>query len=402
MNLGELRRLGLGDCLNQEADGLDLQTLRTLPPGLVIAEACCSFGFGGSGRIIRKKTRHVLNAASYEALNDSGRRQRGSPVLKPDRLQFSKVYRPYRGDNLAGRTILFMRTGGCGDLLFLNPLLRHLKERWPTCRIKFASGAAYQSMLAGWPWIDEVLSMPLSLSHFLKADYHAIFEGVIERCREAHTINAYELFAYWLNLRIPADELRPLQKPALKEVHIAREVLTKWGLREDNFILVQMRASSPIRSPNPGFWQRLLGQLRGYPLVLTDEPRYAEAIDKLLAGWGNPPGIYNYARHSNSFSQAISLASLSRLVLATDSALLHIGASVGKRVFGIYGPFPGRLRLATYPGADWVDAPADCAPCFTHGHDPCRHAGRQCFDNIDLEATAARIGELYERQLEIS
>lgn len=397
VDLGELRRLGLAVYKEQEAQGLDLATLRRLPPGLVIAEACCDFSFGDNN--LKRKGRYLINAAAYEALNESGRRQRGKPVLKPASIQFAKIYRPYQGQDLAARTILFLRAGGCGDIIFINPLLRYLKEHWPTCRIKFATGAPYQSMVSAWPWVDEVCSMPLTVGQLLEADYHAVFEGVIERTRDAEEINAYELFARWLGLDIPLQELRPLQAvdPALRKE--ARGRLTTWGLEGDDFILVQMRASSPVRTPNMAFWRRLLLPLReaGFKLVMADEPRFAPAIDKLLADWGSPAGVFNAAPFSKSFLQALAWTSLSRLVLATDSALLHLGASVGKKVFGIYGPFPGRVRLSTYPMAAWMDAPAECAPCFTHGHAPCPHVANQCFNNLDQAALVAAIGDLYAR-----
>ena len=54
------------------------------------------------------------------------------------------------------------------------------------------------------------------------------------------------------------------------------------------------------------------------------------------------------------------------MVVSTDSASLHIAASLDIPLFGIYGPFLGELRLTTYKNADWINAQKKCAPCFLH------------------------------------
>jgi len=58
---------------------------------------------------------------------------------------------------------LVFRTGGIGDLLFIQPNLIYLKEKYPTCTINFACGPQYQSMVETWDCVDNVVDLPFSL-----------------------------------------------------------------------------------------------------------------------------------------------------------------------------------------------------------------------------------------------
>ena len=76
----------------------------------------------------------------------------------------------------------------------------------------------------------------------------------------------------------------------------------------------------------------------------------------------------------------------------------HIAASLGIPCYGIFGPFPGHIRLKTYPKAKWVDAKRDCVSCFIHGHTPCPEAGSDgfspCYDEIDIKKVLDEVEEL--------
>ena len=117
-----------------------------------------------------------------------------------------------------------------------------------------------------------------------------------------------------------------------------------------------------------------------------------------------PMKNFNFCKHSKSIDYSIALTSLSQGVVATDSALGHIAASMDIPCFGIYGPFPGEIRLKTYPKAAWVDAKRHCSPCFIHGHRPCPHASTEgyspCYDElIDTEEKLNTIVSMIEEFL---
>ena len=382
-----LRQLGLKRDTVKHVDTLN--ELRKDPPNIVIAEAIKTISFVQNWfkkQTLNKKTRYVMGLGVFQQLHTNNN---GAKILKPSNLRFRNVYRPYLGQDADDKTLLVFRTGGIGDLLFIQPNLRYLKDAYD-CEILFACGPQYQPMVENWDCVDEVLDLPYKAKTLLDSDYHMLFEGVIERCKEAETTNAYELFTKWLGLNLPEELLIPEQEPKDALVIKCKEILSHWLSTFDNtdFVVMQLRASSPIRTPHHNFWIKLINGLneKGIKVVLTDNPRQGDNIEKFIEMLDKPEMNFNFCKYSESIDYTIALTSLSIGTLGTDSALGHIAASLDKKCFGIYGPFPGEIRLKTYPKGKWIDAKRHCGPCFIHGHRPCPHATPEgyspCYDEL--------------------
>ena len=385
----------------------DFDELRQSPPNIIVAEAIRRVSFIQNffkEQVLQKRKKYVMGLGVYQQLHKSTQNKR--KLLRPAKPEFSTVYRPYQGQPLdGGKSILVSRTGGIGDLLFIQPNLNYLKEKYPDCIVRFACGPQYQAMVENWDCIDELLDLPFPLHKLLQSDYHVFFEGVIERCKMAHHQNAYNLFSKWIGLDLDDEILLPEQEPKWDIVDEVRDVLDDWELPEKDFIVMQLRASSPIRTPRPEFFGDLITKCSaaGYNVVLTDSTRNAEQLDKFIEDYITQTDgkVYNFAHHSKSLDYSIALIYLSECVCATDSAMNHIAASMDIPCFGIYGPFPGFIRLKTYPKADWIDGKLPCSPCFIHGHTPCPQAGKDgaspCYDQIDKDDVVKRIGRLLRK-----
>ena len=393
---------GLGINREDIKEVIDLEELREYPPNIVIAKANKSLRFVQNHfkkQELKKKVNYVMGLGVYQQLHADP--EFGAKFLKPATIKFKNIYRPYNGQDLDDKTLLVFRTGGIGDLLFIQPNLKYLKEKYPDCTIKFACGPQYQSMVETWECIDQVLDLPFTLGELISSDYHALFEGVIERCKLSHTVNAYNLFSDWLGLHLPDERLIPEQKPKEDKVQFCLDKLKEWNVDSGNFIITQLRASSPIRTPRPEVWANIINELtdRGHKILITDSPRQQEMVQSFIDRYlTNKSLVFNFCKESLSLDYSIALASLAKCVIATDSALNHIAASLNVPCYGIYGPFPGHIRLKTYPKAKWVDAKKDCAPCFIHGATPCPQAGSDgfspCYDNIDIKKAVDEVEEL--------
>ncbi|MFW9871702.1 MAG: glycosyltransferase family 9 protein [Candidatus Thorarchaeota archaeon] len=395
----QMRVLGLTKQSNKMVD--NLEDLRKDPPNIIIATSTVFLDFEQNHfkkQTLQKKTNYVMGLGVYQQLFFDPRRNK--KLLKPSKLRFKQLYSPYRGENLDGKTLLVFRTGGIGDLLFIQPNLRYLKEKYPLCTIWFGCGPQYQSMVETWDCVDEVLDLPFTQKRLMDADYHALFEGVIERCKLAESVNSYNLFTEWLGLNLPNELLLPKQNSKPEKVEFCREKLSEWKIKDKDFILMQLRASSPVRTPRPDFWVELINKLteRGYKILLTDNPRQTKYIDKFINFVNDKDKVFNFCEFSTTLDYSIALTDLASCVVATDSALNHIAASLETPCYGIYGPFPGSIRLTTYPKAKWVDAQRNCAPCFIHSPMPCPQAKRDryspCYDNIDKDRVVNEIEEL--------
>jgi len=383
-----------------------LMELRKQPPNFVIAESLKNANFSQnnfSEQQLRKKKsgikpKYVMNIGVYKQLWFDP--YRNWKVLRPAQMKFKNIYRPYTGQDLEDKTLLVTRTGGIGDLLFIQPNLYHLKELYPSCTIKFSCGPQYHAMVEAWDCVDEVLELPFTVQHLTKSHYHAFFEGVIERCKQARHVNAYNLFSKWLGLDLPDEKLIPKQKPKSEMIDIVKKWLKDNSV--DDFIILQLRASSIIRTPRPTVWKELIEAIvdKGHKVIITDGPNAAPQIDDFIKGLNEKcqEMVLNFAHVSKTLDYSIALTSLAKLAVSTDSSLMHIAASLGTPAFGLFFPFPGNIRASTYKNVDWVEPKnVHCAPCFLHGSQPCYNSKdkhSQCYDTLDTDECIEKIEKL--------
>lgn len=381
-----------------------IEELRESPPGIVVAQCVKNVSFTQNGykknNELKKKVNYVMGLGIYNQLHYDvvGRKE----LLKPSPIKFKNIYKPYFGQDLTNKNLLVWRHGGIGDLLFIQPNLKYLKEKYPTCNISFASGPQYQSMISNWDCIDEVIDLPFTVNTIFKNDYHCIFEGVIERSIEAHEENAYRLFSRWMGLNLPDELLIPEQPINENSLEKCKNILKEWNLNEKEFIIVQMESSSPIRNPNPVIFKKIINKLtsEGYKILLTDNPKKAAWISSFISELNDKNNVFNFCEHSSEIADTISMTSLAKLAIAPDSALNHIAVSVNTKTFGIYGPFTGKIRLSTYPKnlCDWIDAKSQCSPCFIHSMENCKnsfHGYSSCYDTLNTDELVERIINLY-------
>ena len=391
----ELFQLGI----NEEAGVVhSMEELRKNPPNIIIAESLKSLSYRQNNfkreQKLVKKAKYIMSVGVYKQLSQHPIDK--TKILKPSTLKFKNLYHPYNGEDLTNKTLLIWRQGGIGDLLFISPNLRYLKDKYPTCKIHFACGPQYQSMVREWKFIDKVLDLPFMANNLFEADYHVLFEGVIERTKEAENENAYRLFTKWLGLNLPDELLYPEQEPNEKEVENCRKALDHWNLKEKGFIIIQMKASSPIRTPRPEFWKRVIDDLtsKDQNIILVDSPSKSKDIDNFIKTLAFEHKVFNFSKLSEDISDTIALTSLAKLVIGVDSSLIHIAESLKIRSFGIYGPFPGEIRLSTYKYTDWMNAKSTCSPCFQHGLNLCKHSSSgyvRCFDNINIHELIEKV-----------
>lgn len=375
-----------------------LEDLRNNPPNIIIASPRKDFTFSTPGdppQTLKKKVEYVMGLGAFKNLN-----QNMKDVLKPGNVKFKNIFRPYNGEDLSGKSLLIWRTGGFGDLLFIQPNLIHLKKIYPDSKIIFACGRRYRPLVELWDCVDEIIDLPFSARRLFSTDYHVLFEGLIERCEVAHRENAYRLFTKWMGLNLPDELLVGQLTPSPRLNDECKMILEDIGLLSLDFILFQLKTSSPIRTPSPTLWKSIIDKLTdlGHNIVLTDSQIQYHVFEKFKETLKNQDKVFNFSKYSRTMDFTISLASLSKMVVCPDSALAHIAPALGKKCFGIYGPFLGELRLDTFKDkASWINAKKACAPCFMHGYVPCPNSVNghsDCFNNIDTDLCVEKILEL--------
>ena len=89
----------------------------------VIVDCTVSLPFA-KPRTYKQGQRICVTPITYKHMNDS------NPCLKPANESFRSLYKRYDGQDLTGKTLFAWRAGGIGDLLFIRPILVHLKKEY--------------------------------------------------------------------------------------------------------------------------------------------------------------------------------------------------------------------------------------------------------------------------------
>lgn len=319
------------------------------------------------------------------------------PILKKVKKGFSDYYNPYKGQNLDGKVLGCWRSGGIGDLLFIRPILMHLKKLYPTCKIYFATRERYHGMIKNWTdCLDGVENYPFPVNFMIKrADYHMTFQGAIESCKESNDENVYDIFARLAGLdpedidfNVPMD--LPTTNPIIDLLR--------------GSVVVQTTTSSHVRTPAMRTFLKAINHItaKGLNVVISDGPNNAKRTDHLISCCDSPSMVHNLASYTKSLIDAINLVDSAPLVVAPDSSHAHFAGCQGTPLVALYGPFPGRVRTTHYENCRTIETPevkACCQyggrECFLHNANNCQFNER-CWLNLDDNAVLEAIDELLE------
>jgi len=318
--------------------------------------------------------------------------------MKPDHISrnvidLKEVYRPYKGEDLNGKTLLVWRHGGIGDLLFMMPPLRILKATYPDCKILVGVGGKYIDLYKRIPYVDEIHQLPFDIETLDIADYHLHFEQIIEGNPRAETTNAYDLFLEKFGFKpeeVDAAEKVPDVFLTDQEIKDAQKRMDEFGIKEEDILIgIQIAASSPIRTFPSEKIVKVCHEIikeEKVKIILFGSLAQIEAgmNIKLSLPVEYQNKILISAEQRFTLRDSMAVTRHCDLIVAPDSAMIHIAGALRVPVIGLYGPFPADLRMRYYYNALALNASPACAPCFIHDHDPCpKGSPSPCFSVID-------------------
>lgn len=286
------------------------------------------------------------------------------------------VYRKYEGEDLSGKSIAIWRTGGMGDLCFITPYLKKLKELYPTCRIIFGCGAQYSDVMSQHPCIDEFHSLPIEVEILSRCDFHLMFEGIIEGSQRATQVNAYDLFGEYFRIQLTDAEKYPNLPVDPENLKFFRDTEAKHVAVENPIrIGIHMKTSSKIRNVPVNLWRRLVYTLLDqhpravvYLIGSREDADVGNQIPITKEAMGRVLPFYQIVR---GFRDSVAALSCMDVVIGGDSSGLHIAAAFEIPSVGLFGAFRSDLRLRYYTRSVGFDAQIRCSPCFQHGDNAC-------------------------------
>jgi ADP-heptose:LPS heptosyltransferase len=297
------------------------------------------------------------------------------------------VYRPYKGEDLNGKRLMTWRTGGIGDIFFLNPVLRYLKKKYPTSFIRVASGC--KQPLENVPEIDQLQDMPFDAKLLNDVDYMLQYQGIIEgESAQSKMIHATDMFFSYFgidSIQFPMEEKVPKLFFTKEEMTWLKSTLTGLGIEEKHYVVgIQMETSSPLRNyPKEKLKPiiDILAQEENVKVVLIGNEQH-HIISQFYKG--NSPNVT--AAIKFTVRQSIVLATRYDLIIAPDSFMIQVGGALEKPLIGLYGPFASEVRMKYFKNSIGLDPSVVCSPCFKHDFRPCvKGFPSPCFTQISVE-----------------
>jgi len=354
---------------------------------------------------------HTVISELNTYLNLSSDKKEGIKYFKASKEKFHKIFKRYNGQSLDNKKVLIMRNGGYGDFIFIQPIMKYLKRRYPTCTIDVCCLKNFQDIFYLWPknLINNVYTSPLSTGIFKQYDYHITFEGAIERTQEGRTKNAYDSFTQMANLQI--DHTDDRYRPSLRVVSELEELVNRVIPQDiSEFVIVQCRASAAKRSLSEQKLAEMLHHLvdnTNLKFAILDQDKHSAYFDNfILTNKLDPLRVYNFCQYSPNIAVATHIINSSKGIIAVDSGLLHIAYCYRKNIVALYGPFLAESRVRYYSDTEVVQSPKEKVNCKNY---PCgshtiscpweiRQLPVTCMQSLNLDEILEKVNKLFNKK----
>lgn len=244
-------------------------------------------------------------------------------------------------------SILIIRSGAIGDLLFLSPAIRALQAKKPDVRVTLACFEKHNPIAQGFPEV-EIIPYPVSLDVAQKFDYVISLENVVENETEMH---ATDTFAKYLNVSV--TNYRPSYEVYLEEI-LAMDGYTMTGMPR---VALQLKASARSRDYPMPLWERVIDGLteRGWEILLYGS---AGQIPKIV----RPKDNVHDCSHL-TFREAAALLKTCKVFCGVDSAFMNLCPALDVPAIGLYGPVKWQTRIGKAGKQLGLTGTKSCSGC---------------------------------------
>jgi lipopolysaccharide heptosyltransferase II len=329
-------------------------------------------------------------------------------------------------------SVLLIRPGGIGDAVLLVPLLRFLREAWPSATLDLLVERRNAGVLADSGLTDATLlyDRPLQgLAVALRRRYDVVIDteqyhrlsavvawltraprrigfGTNGRRRLFTDVAAYSQSLYevrcFLELGRIATGLLPEWDPERPFYPVppaaARFAVQELGqLADRRIVAIHPGASIPERRWGAERYARLARLLaeREVGIVIVGGPTDVAAAADIAAVLGRDQYVNLAGRCS--LVQAAAVVERVGVYVSADSGVLHLAYGVGTPTVHLFGP--GVLSKWGPPGSRFVSVkkPVPCSPCTRYGYTPPCCQGLVCMRGIEVGRVFEEVWAQLER-----
>ena len=310
-------------------------------------------------------------------------------------------------------SILIIRPSALGDVCRTVPVLASLRSAWPDARIGWLVQEEFADVVSAHPSLDEVVPFPRqalrgawrsprrllrSLSYLkglarpgweLALDCQGLARsGLFARCSRARRrigfAGAAEFGWVFLTERVPTSErhvvdrtmelVSALDVPVVMDMslHAPDSALEQWDANPKNpggdYVVLAPRSRWATKEWPIDRWRELMHALAraGHDrFVLVGSGSEQDSVDRLAASVDAPGILVSSLAGRTSVGEMMAIIKGARLVVANDSAPLHMAVGFSRPIVGLFGPTDPE-EVGPYGLADQVLRPAGATGS---GHD---------------------------------
>ncbi len=322
---------------------------------------------------------------------------------------------------------LIIRFSSIGDIVLTTPVVRAIKKKFPDSEVHFVTKRAFFDIVRTNPNIDKVHLLEHNLSSLIKVLRNERFTHIVDLHRNLRTLilklSLFRVKSFTFNkLNVKKWIYVKTKREVMPNIHIVdryMEAVKPLGVHNDGlgldfFLPADIKSSFDLVPDvfHNGYLAIVVGAKHftkripqhrvvelcvsaKTPIVLLGGPE-DEALGRAVALEAGPHVFNGCGKFSLLESAAVIKDA--RLVITSDTGLMHIASAYKRNVISLWGNTTPQLGMYPYHSGDksqiFEVSGLSCRPCSKIGYEKCPKGHFRCMEDIDYSAITELVSKL--------
>ena len=293
---------------------------------------------------------------------------------------------------IQAKRVLICRYGGIGDIQWIIPCLRAIKEYNKLTEIRFACFEKDREMFIHCNLIDSIISTKYPTLQDLEwADYVLDFFDTVEGIGENEAKNRSPIDISLEIVGLKPSSYLGYYEITAEEKEYARAVLNrKVG---EKILALPLVASSPHRSWNnqEEIIEYLAKNNKDFKcVILADETPHSEGLIRRIRS-RDFKNVIDFTKQT-TLRQMVAICNEADITISNDTGIVNILATLQKKVIALYSTVPAKTRVKYYDTVYPLEVKKSCSPCYYLSQE-CK-SKNNCLNTISAKEIYNKIQEI--------
>ena len=323
---------------------------------------------------------------------------------------------------------LVIRFSSIGDIVLTTPVVRVLKNKFPDCEIHYLTKKSFSFLLENNPHIDKVISFDNNLKDIIDNLKNEFYDYIIDlhhnirskRIKSALAIPNFTIdklnIKKWLLVNFKINKLpekhivdRYLDTLSVFDINKDKQTLDYFIPQVDEYNL-SLHHPDFSKKPYVAFVIGATYYTKQIPKAIAVDIMNKSKLPFILLGGKEDIAksieienelqvpFVNLCGQIN-LNQSASLIKNAKIVVSSDTGLMHIAAAFNKIIISIWGNTVPEFGMTPYlPNADSIiieNKNLKCRPCSKIGFNKCPKKHFDCMLKIDIDHVVQNLRKLY-------